>query len=100
MDYLERGNITNSVNLPDAHLDISGQMRICCIHSNIPKMLTQISDCLSQANVNIENLINKSKKELAYTMVDVPSVVGEDIINRIENIEGMIKVLTFDFSDK
>ena len=75
MEFLEKGNISNSVNLPNCNMEISGKMRICCIHSNIPKMLTQITDSLSQNDVNIENLMNKSKKELAYTMVDIADPV-------------------------
>lgn len=100
MDYLERGNITNSVNLPDCHMDINGNVRICCIHKNFPKMLTQISDSLSQSNVNIENLINKSKNELAYTMVDIANVVDDTILNRIKQIPGMIRVTTYNFDKK
>jgi D-3-phosphoglycerate dehydrogenase len=100
MDYLERGNITNSVNLPDCHMDINGNVRICCIHKNVPKMLTQISDSLSQSNVNIENLINKSKNELAYTMVDIANVVDDTILNRIKQIPGMIRVTTYNFDKK
>jgi D-3-phosphoglycerate dehydrogenase len=100
MDYLERGNITNSVNLPDCHMDINGNVRICCIHKNVPKMLTQISDSLSQSNVNIENLINKSKNELAYTMVDIAEVVDDTILNRIKQIPGMIRVSTYNFDKK
>lgn len=99
IDYLEKGNITNSVNLPDTHLDVSGRMRICCIHNNIPKMITQISDSISNANLNIENLINKSKKDIAYTMVDIATEADDSIINQIKAIPGMIKVTTFIFDN-
>ncbi|NLC96350.1 MAG: phosphoglycerate dehydrogenase [Erysipelotrichaceae bacterium] len=99
MEFLEKGNISNSVNLPNCNMEISGKMRICCIHSNIPKMLTQITDSLSQNDVNIENLMNKSKKELAYTMVDIADPVEDKIVENIKKIPGMIKVTTFDFSD-
>lgn len=95
MDYLERGNITNSINLPDCSMEIYDHIRICCIHKNVPKMLTQISDALSAANVNIENLMNKSKNELAYTMVDVAETVDDEIINKIKQIPGIIRVCTY-----
>ncbi len=95
MDYLERGNITNSVNLPDCSMEIYDHVRICCIHKNVPKMLTQISDALSASNVNIENLMNKSKNELAYTIIDIVEAVNDDILNKIKQIPGMIRVCTY-----
>ena len=97
MDYLERGNITNSVNLPDCSMEIYNNVRICCIHRNVPKMITQISDAQSTSNVNIENLMNKSKNELAYTMVDIADVVNGEILGKIKQIPGMIKVSTYNF---
>ncbi len=60
-------------------------------------MITQISDALSTSNVNIENLMNKSKNELAYTMVDIAEVVNGYILNKIKQIPGMIRVSTYNF---
>lgn len=71
VDYLENGNIQNSVNLPSVSMPRSGDMRITLIHRNVPSMLTQIATLISDSGINIENLTNKSRKEYAYTMVDV-----------------------------
>ena len=66
-DYLENGNIRNSVNLPAVSMERSGVMRMCIIHKNVPAMLANITTLLSKDGVNVENLSNKSKGELAYT---------------------------------
>ena len=70
-DYLENGNIKNSVNLPDVYLDRSGAQRLCVLHKNIPAMLANITALLSRDGVNVENLSNKSKGDYAYTLVDL-----------------------------
>ncbi|MBO5006517.1 MAG: 3-phosphoglycerate dehydrogenase, partial [Clostridia bacterium] len=67
MDYIENGNINHSVNLPDASMPRSTNMRICVIHRNIPNMITSVTSVLAKDNVNIENLLNKSKGDYAYT---------------------------------
>ncbi len=97
MDFLYFGNISNSVNLPDCRLDISGKMRICCIHENIPKMISSISNILSSANANIENLLNKSRNDYAYTMIDIDEICGDKIIEDIKSIPGIIKVSIYCF---
>ena len=94
-DYLENGNIRNSVNLPTVHLERSGAMRIGCIHQNIPNMLTQISQCISAAGINIENLTNKSKGDYAYTLVDIQQEATEEMLERMRQIEGVIRVNIF-----
>ena len=90
MDYLEFGNISNSVNLPNAKMDMNSPFRITCIHDNKPKMISQITDILKDAN--IENLMNKSKKDIAYTIIDLDSKVDT---TPIEKINGMIRVSTY-----
>ena len=92
IDYIENGNITNSVNLPNAEMAKTGDTRICVIHKNVPAIITQITAAVS--GLNIENMINKSKKEYAYTMLDVDGTVGNDIVSAIEAIAGVIKVRT------
>ena len=89
-DYLLNGNISNSVNLPNVNLARNGVMRICVIHKNIPNMLSNISSCCGAKNVNIENMLNKSKKEYAYTVIDACSI-DESIAKEIEAIEGVIR---------
>jgi D-3-phosphoglycerate dehydrogenase / 2-oxoglutarate reductase len=92
-DFLENGNIKNSVNFPSCDLGISSaQHRITVAHKNIPNMLGQISTSLANDKINIANMINKSRGDYAYTMIDVETTVTEDIITKINNIEGVIKI--------
>jgi len=89
IDYLENGNIKNSVNMPAAQMDKNAAFRICVIHKNIPTMLNQIT---AATNMNIVDLINRSRGDYAYTMLDVDDDVTTDIINAIKGIDGVIRV--------
>ena len=91
-DYLVNGNIKNSVNYPDVHMDRSGSGRLCMLHRNIPGEIEQILSLLSAEKVNIENMINKSKKEYAYTMIDLNTKVSEAILDKIRGLEGMLRL--------
>ena len=91
IDYIENGNITNSVNLPEITLPRSGKYRICVIHKNIPNMITSITGIVATNNINIENMLNKSRGDYAYTMVDVSDVDADHIIEKLEEIDGVIK---------
>ena len=91
-DYLINGNIKNSVNLPNVHQDWSGISRVCLIHKNIPAMLTKITTILSDEGVNVENLTNKSKKDYAYTMVDLNGRIKDAVADELRSIPGMIRV--------
>lgn len=91
-DYLVNGNIVNSVNLPRVEMDWSGICRLCMIHRNIPAMLANITVMLSKENVNVENMTNKSRGDYAYTLVDVNARVGEDVVNAIRSVPGMLRV--------
>ena len=96
-DYLENGNIHNSVNLPETYMDRSGVMRMCIIHKNVPAMLANITTLLSKDGVNVENLSNKSKGDYAYTMVDLGHKVGEDVIADVRNLTNVIRVRVIDW---
>lgn len=91
-DYLINGNITNSVNLPNVSQDWSGISRLCIIHKNMPAMLTQIMTCLSDDGVNVENMTNKSKKDYAYTLVDVNTRITDEVVSQLRAIPGVIRV--------
>ena len=91
-DYLENGNIRNSVNLPNVTLERSGVMRMCIIHKNIPAMLANITTLLATDGVNVENLSNKSKGDYAYTLVDLGSKVGQTVINDVTHLPNVIRV--------
>ena len=91
IDYLENGNIRNSVNLPSVSQERSGVMRLCIIHQNIPAMLANITSLLSKDGANVENLSNKSLGNYAYTIVDLGSVVEDSVIRDVEDLFGVIR---------
>jgi len=92
-DFLENGNIKNSVNFPDCDLGVkTTTARICLIHKNIPNMVGQISSLLASNDVNIANMINKSKGENAYTMIDADSEISEHIETTLKSVEGITSV--------
>ena len=91
-DFLENGNIKNSVNFPNVEMERSGVQRLCIIHRNIPAMLANITAQLSGNGVNVENMTNKSRGDFAYTLVDVGSAVEESVIDDIRAIDGIIRV--------
>lgn len=92
-DYLENGNIKNSVNYPSLDAGVChGFSRITINHKNIPNMLSQFTSVLSASNMNIENMVNKSKGEYAYTVIDVSEVVDNSMIEKLETIKGVLKI--------
>lgn len=92
-DYLENGNITHSVNYPDCDMGVKGEgARITILHHNIPNMLGQFTALLAKANMNISLMANKSKKEYAYTMIDVDGDVASEVADALSKIEGVLKV--------
>ncbi len=91
-DYMENGDIRNSVNLPTLVQPWSGIARLCVIHANSPGMLARITAVLSAEGVNVENLTNKSKGEYAYTVVDIGSRIGEKEVEGIRAIDGVLRV--------
>ena len=92
-DFLENGNTTNSVNFPDAVMAREpGTTRIVVANLNVPKMVAEISALVGAARLNITNLLNKSRGELAWTMIDVRGPVSEELRQGIEEIEGVLRV--------
>lgn len=92
-DFLENGNITHSVNFPDCDMGAKGEgERITILHKNIPNMIGQFTALLAEKNMNIEVMTNKSRKEYAYTMLDVDGTVSEDVEAQLAAVEGMLKV--------
>ena len=92
LDYLENGNIRNSVNFPALSMARSGVQRICLHHRNIPNVLSSITSLVSAEGINIENLANASRADVAYTMLDAGTIVSARVIEEIKGIEGMIRV--------
>lgn len=89
IDYLEHGKVTNSVNLPDCELAKTADCLVCVIHKNVPAIITQITGVISADGGNIENIASKSKKDWAYTMLDVTGVVTPADIEKIEGVTGV-----------
>lgn len=91
-DYLENGNVTNSVNFPSVYMARTEGYRIGIVNSNVPNMVGQISTAMADAELNIIDLLNKSKGDLAYTLADVDKEIPQDVIDKIASIEGVLAV--------
>jgi D-3-phosphoglycerate dehydrogenase len=90
-DFLENGNIRNSVNFPEAVLSRApNASRLAIANSNVPNMVGQISTCLATAGLNIADLLNKSRGEYAYTLIDADGAVPEGVVGRIKSIDGVL----------
>ena len=94
-EFLENGNITNSVNYPNVSMPHVGDARICVMHSNTPNMLSSISGVVSAQNINIENMINRSKGEFAYTIMEIKGSVPASIADDLKKVAGVIRVNLF-----
>lgn len=92
MDYLENGNIRNSVNLPTCYMERSGVMRLCILHKNIPAMLANITALLAKDSVNVANLSNKSRGDYAYTMVDLDTRVESSVVEDVKRLPNVVRV--------
>jgi len=89
-DYLENGNIRNSVNFPEVVMPRNGGMRLGVANENVPNMVSQISSALAEANLNIVDLLNKSKGEYAYTLIDLSADVPPETFEKIRAIKGVL----------
>ena len=90
-DFLENGNIRNSVNYPESVMPRApNTTRIVIANSNVPNMVGQISTCLASARINIADLLNKSRGEYAYTLIDTDGTVGEEVLHQIRGIDGVL----------
>ena len=91
-DYLENGNVRNAVNFPDVTMVRESPYRLGIANANVPNMVGQISTAVAQAGLNIHNMLNKSKRDMAYTLVDVDSPVPSKVIDRVAAIGGVLAV--------
>jgi D-3-phosphoglycerate dehydrogenase / 2-oxoglutarate reductase len=91
-DFLEHGNIQNAVNFPDVTMGRESPFRVGIANANVPNMVGQISTAMAKAGLNIHNMLNKSKGEMAYTLVDVDSKVPAKTVDQIARIEGVLSV--------
>jgi D-3-phosphoglycerate dehydrogenase len=91
-DYLEHGQVANAVNFPSVHMDRESRWRVAIANSNVPNMLGQISTTMAQAGLNIHNMVNKSRGDMAYTLVDIDSPAPETVLEAIRRIGGVLSV--------
>jgi D-3-phosphoglycerate dehydrogenase len=91
-DYLENGNIRNAVNFPDVVMPRESPYRLGIANANVPNMVGQISTAVAQAGLNIHNMLNKSRQDMAYTLVDVDSAVARQVIDKVGAIPGVLAV--------
>ncbi len=91
-DYLEHGQIANAVNFPQVHMARESAFRVAIANSNVPNMLGQISTTMANAGLNIHNMVNKSRGEMAYTLVDVESAVADPVLQALAAIPGVLAV--------
>ena len=93
IDYLENGNITNSVNFPSVKLDPSSASRVTVLHLNIPNMISTISGVFSASGLNIENMANRSKGEYAVTILDIAGEITDEAIEKLSAVDGIIRAI-------
>jgi D-3-phosphoglycerate dehydrogenase len=91
-DYLEHGNLQNAVNFPDAQMAREAPFRLAIANANVPDMLGRISHTLGKRKINIHNMLNKSRGDMAYTLVDADTPVGKDVIDELCNTAGVLAV--------
>jgi D-3-phosphoglycerate dehydrogenase len=93
-EYLETGNVKNAVNFPETIMPRNGGFRIAVANANVPNMLGQVSTFLAEAGLNIADMLNKSRGELAYTLADVEGPIPDEVVKRIRSIHGVLAVRT------
>ena len=92
-NYLENGNIVNSVNYPNCDMGVCAQAgRVAIFHKNIANMITKFTACFGDNGINITDMMNKSRGEVAYTMLDIEAPASESIIGKLQSIEGVFRV--------
>lgn len=98
-DYLEHGNVANAVNFPAVAMARESAYRVAIANANVPNMLGQISTTMAQANLNIHNMVNKSRGDVAYTLVDVDSPIAPGVLAALRAIEGVLAVRYLPLAD-
>jgi D-3-phosphoglycerate dehydrogenase len=91
-DYLEHGNVSNAVNFPNVSMPRESAFRVAIANANVPNMLGQISTAMARGGLNIHNMVNKSRGEMAYTIVDVDSPVAPQVLDDLAAIAGVLAV--------
>ena len=92
IDFLENGNITNSVNLPSVSAPRAGAVRVTVIHENKLNMIAKITDVISKSGNNIDSFQDKNRGEIAYSIIDCDEFVDDEVVDGINALDGVIKV--------
>ena len=93
MEYLKNGNINNSVNYPSCNMGVCTQAgRVAIFHRNITNMITKFTACFGDAGINISDMTNKSRGEVAYTMLDIEEPASGEIIEKLKSVKGVFRV--------
>ena len=91
-EYLENGNVLNSVNFPEVNMPRNGGHRLAVVNANVPNMLGQISTDLGAAGINIIDMLNKSRGDIAFTLVDLDKAPPKDVVAQLSSIAGVLSV--------
>ena len=91
-DFLYSGSIINSVNFPECIMDRNAPFRLTIVNQNVPNVIGQITSIIADANINISEMMNKSRGDIAYNIIDLDKSVGSDVIDKLLNIDGVIRV--------
>lgn len=91
IDYIENGNITNSVNFPNASMNAQGT-KVCVLHRNVPQVISAVTNIIGQAGLNIENMVNASKKDYAYTLIDACGDIDDEIREKLCAVDNVIRI--------
>ena len=91
-EYLETCNIISSVNFPSTSMPHDGDVRVCVLHANKPNMLSQFSAAVSAHNINIENMINRSRGDYAYTIIEIIGDIPSEVSEKISSLDGVYRV--------
>ena len=97
-NFLEFGNIKNSVNFPDCEMEPAGRTRITVGNNNVPNMVGQITTLLAGEKINIADLLNKSKGDLAYNIIDIDGALSGTVVEKLKRVGGVIMVRVIDSS--
>ena len=95
VDYLENGNITHSVNFPDVSAPRTSPARLCIMHENVEGVISAITSAVSAEGINIANLLDKSKKDKAYMILDLDTAPSGKLVEKLEKLGSVIRVRTF-----
>lgn len=96
MEYLKYGNIINSVNMPNVSAAMSTPYRLGVFHMNKPKMISRIADALAQEDANIENMTNKSRDKIAYTILDLDAMPSQEALDKINQLDGVVRTFLYE----